>query len=247
MINTLIPLHFCYFFCDFQHLFVFLLKNNALKQSVSFINSLFFIDQPGRMYIDPDKKSFFDLSNDKESALKLLFEKYSHALYAFCNRFLHAEVEAEEIVNDTFLQLWKNRKAITTIDKPKDYLYAICRNLTIDRLRKLAKQQDALQIMLARMKLGSEYADSQLFLQESEQLVEAVLKKIPERKALIYRLSREEGLSHAQIAECMGVSKSRVKNVVVEILSVIRTELNRYNMLQAFLILTTHYFFVYRS
>jgi RNA polymerase sigma-70 factor (ECF subfamily) len=61
-------------------------------------------------------------------AFDLLFEQYSSKLFYFVNKYLNVKEESEEIVQDVFLNLWKNKKEIRSEEAFKSYLYKIALN-----------------------------------------------------------------------------------------------------------------------
>src|SRR5207245_3620933 len=67
--------------------------------------------------------------------------------------------------------------------------------------------------------------------QESRKLIHDAVSQLSLQRQTIFQLSREQGLSHEEIAAHLGLSKSRVKNIMVEILKHIKDYLARYSAL----------------
>lgn len=162
------------------------------------------------------------ISQGDEQAFRLVFDLYKARIFTFIVNFTHSRADAEEIVQDTFLTLWQNRDTLNHIEHPRNYIYTVVRNKTYQYLKQASKSQARLQLIWANLKLDSNETEETLQLLESKKLIDEALSLLTAQKREIFRLSREEGLSHEQIAAQTGLSKSRVKNIIVEILKFIR-------------------------
>jgi DNA-directed RNA polymerase specialized sigma24 family protein len=62
-------------------------------------------------------------------------------------------------------------------------------------------------------------------LKQLQQNIGRAIDNLPDRQKLIFKLSREEGLNHEQIAARLGIEKSTVKNHIVRALNTLRSNL----------------------
>jgi RNA polymerase sigma-70 factor (ECF subfamily) len=76
--------------------------------------------------------------------------------------------------------------------------------------------------------LGSQTADAGLKEKESHAILQSAIDRLSPKRRLVYELSRENALSHDQIAAYLNLSKSTVNNHLVESLRFIRNYLNGY-------------------
>jgi|TARA_R110000824_G_scaffold401771_1_gene615588 RNA polymerase sigma-70 factor, ECF subfamily len=77
-------------------------------------------------------------TNDTESACKdfeSLFQEYSDVIYRLCLYKTSNEQVAADLTQETFLRLWKTMCSSNEVEKPKQYLYQIARNLIIDHYK----------------------------------------------------------------------------------------------------------------
>lgn len=162
-----------------------------------------------------------------ESAFKLIFETYRARVFTFVVNFIHSTADAEEIVQDTFLSLWQNRDALVNVEHPRNYIYTMVRNKTLRYLSNVARDEKMLKIVWANMQLAVNPTEEALTLRESREMINRALSMLPEQKQKIFRMCREEGMSHENIALEMQLSKSRVKNIMVEVLRYIKVFLAR--------------------
>jgi RNA polymerase sigma-70 factor (ECF subfamily) len=159
---------------------------------------------------------------DDELAFKHIFELYKNNVYRFVVKFVYSKADAEEIVQDTFFTIWQKRDNLPNIEHPRNYIYTIVRNKTYNYLNQVAKNKKLLAQLWANMQIDSNNIEDLTDLKDSEILINNGLQNLSQQKQQIFKMSREAGLSHEEIAEQIGLSKSRVKNIIVEILKYLR-------------------------
>jgi RNA polymerase sigma-70 factor (family 1) len=160
-----------------------------------------------------------------EQAFRILFDQYRLPLYSFVTHLTHSRADAEEIVQEVFLKLWKNRESLTDVEHPGKYIYTIARNKTLNHLAKVARDQQLARQLWLNMKTPDNETIAILDAEESRQLIQQAVASLSEQRQTIFRLSREEGLTHEEIAQQLGLSKSRVNNILVEVLRHIKDQL----------------------
>lgn len=178
--------------------------------------------------VTTDTELLQQLKKGDESAFRQLYDRHSRPVAAFIYQLTHSAVDAEDILQDTFLKLWTSREQLPFIEHIGNYIFIIARNKTVDHLRKVARQQQLVDQVWENISEVADALDLQLDARESQQLINNALHQLSDQKQTIFRLSRVEGLSHEDIASRMGLSKSRVKNLQVETLKHIRLFLTRY-------------------
>jgi len=162
------------------------------------------------------------IAHGDEYAFKHVFELYKNSVYSFVLKFVHSKADAEEIVQDTFFTIWQRRDKLSAIEHPRNYIYTIVRNKTYDYLNQAAKNQRKLSQLWVNMQTESNDITDLTDLRDSAMLIKNGLLQLPQLKQDIFKLSREDGLNHEQIALHVGLSKSRVKNIIVEVLKYLR-------------------------
>lgn len=168
------------------------------------------------------------LSNGSQQAFRRLYDLHGAPIYQLAFHILKDEKRAEEIVQDTFLQLWDNRSKLLIEKNVKAYLYVICRNASFNKLKQYKREQQLFTPFL------DEHRDSEIFqqddsaVQELTEVIEQILSKLPDRQQLIFRMCRLEGLSHKEIAEQLAISIQTVKNQMVTAQRFISNELQHY-------------------
>jgi len=180
------------------------------------------------MQPDTDTELLQKMRQGDESAFRQLYDRHSRQVAAFVFHLTHSAVDAEDILQETFLTLWTSREQLPAIVSPASYIFIIARNKTLDHLRKIARQQKLVDHVWANISATADALELELDARESQQLINTALSRLSEQQRTIFRLSRQEGLDHASIADKLHLSKSRVKNVQVETLRFIRQFLSQH-------------------
>ncbi|HZH65173.1 MAG TPA: RNA polymerase sigma-70 factor [Flavisolibacter sp.] len=170
-----------------------------------------------------DKRLLQLIAGGNESAFKTLFEKYRGKLYTYLKGITKSSEASEEIVMDVFLKIWIGRKTVTDIQHVDSFLFRIGHNKAIDFLRAVHRDQTLFKLVWEEIEVaGTQTADAPLKEKESQAILESAIARLSPKRRLVYELSRENALSHDQIAAYLNLSKSTVNNHLVESLRFIR-------------------------
>jgi len=148
------------------------------------------------------------LTQSDRDAFRELFELLHVTLIRFCWRFTQDEEISRDIVQDAFVTLWEKR---TTLDPEKSllaYMYTMVRNKSINSIRD-SHYSDGLDANDVLIETGPE-PDEQVNLGMLEEKVKQWIDSLPPRRRQAFKLSRFEGLSHAEIAEVMNLNPRTV-------------------------------------
>jgi RNA polymerase sigma-70 factor (ECF subfamily) len=166
------------------------------------------------------------IAKGDEKAFRLLFDTYRGKLFYYISRFVKSEQVAEELVMDVFMKIWTGRELVTQINNWEAFLFRIAHNKSIDFLRAAANNFRMKELLWQEIQVASgQQADSVLLAREYEaKLREAVSLLSPQRR-ITYNLSREQYLTHDQIAAKLKISGATVNNHLVEAQRFIRNHL----------------------
>lgn len=176
---------------------------------------------------------FLQIAAGDESAFRALFDAYRERLFSFAWQLCHSAVDAEEVVQDIFLKLWEQRDKLAAIEYPRKYIYSMTRNRTLDLLAKIARNDQMIKDVWTNMSQSDNLTENLLQAEESRRLIQQALEQLPEKKQTIFALSRNQGLSHQEIADQMQLSVQTIKNIVTEVLKHIQVYLSQHSELLA--------------
>jgi RNA polymerase sigma-70 factor (ECF subfamily) len=152
---------------------------------------------------------------------------YSKRLYRFVYRFLKRETDTEEIVQEVFIKIWEARSKIDVYTSFESFIFTIAYNTTISLLRKRVTEKKYLDYLMS-VQITENEPDlvEQINFNDLNESFHQLLNKLTPRQKEIFLLSREQGLSHAEIAKKLNISENTVKNHIVSALSFLKTNLD---------------------
>jgi RNA polymerase sigma-70 factor (ECF subfamily) len=146
-------------------------------------------------------------------ALRDLYDRYGKLVYSFAYRLTGDATLSEECVQDVFVALWRraadfdpSRAKLTT------WLFVVARNRAVDLGRQKARRPE-LRDDLEPAGAAPDPADLAAGADEAQRVAEA-MAELPEEQLVVLRLAYFDGLSHAEIAELIGIPLGTVKGRV---------------------------------
>jgi len=160
-------------------------------------------------------------------AFDAIYAQYCHRLYGFVLRYLKNREDTEEIVQEVFLKIWEARQRINSFSSFDSFIFTIAYNSTITLLRKRVTEQKYLNNIRLRQEIAStpDLIDEIQF-KELDERVHSLINRLTPRQQEIFRLSRDERLTHDQIAQKLNISSNTVKNHIVATLAFLKSELD---------------------
>jgi RNA polymerase sigma-70 factor (ECF subfamily) len=162
------------------------------------------------------------IKRDDTAAFEILYDRYWKALYLkACQRV--DKDEAKDIVQEVMLSLWRRRNAVSA-DKDGElgrYLFTAIKYRVISHYA-----FNAVEVKNAELFDVLDNHTDVLETKELKALIEAAVNRLPARMQQIFRMSREDDHSIADIAKILNISEQTVKNQLTEALKRLRTSLH---------------------
>jgi RNA polymerase sigma-70 factor (family 1) len=181
----------------------------------------------GFQHIDQDQLRL--IAEGHEQSFRKLYDMYAGKIYTMALGYLKSPVEAQDVVQEIFVKIWEKRGSLTEIDNFPAYLHVITRNLLINHLQKKIPVFSQNESTLQPTSGDRHLPHQQLDYRELTVLISRAIAQLPPRQQQVYRLSREQGLNHQQIAKELSLSYDTVREHMSKALKNIRTSLeNQY-------------------
>ena len=160
----------------------------------------------------PDEQLISLLKQGDEKAFAALYGRYWDKIYVVaCNR-LGDPAQAEEIVQDIFVKLWDHRYTLKLKYTLSTYLSVAVKYRVINYLDHLYSLRNKEARLPDSSLLISSSPEELLFEKELREQLEATVKRLPEKCQLVFRMSREHGMSNKEIAHELSLSERTVEN-----------------------------------
>lgn len=151
---------------------------------------------------------------------------YNERLLSYIFGIIKSREVAEEVVMDVFLKVWLGRDLITQIENFDAFLFRVAHNRSIDFLRSVVRDPKFRDMLWEELQLsGSDQADATMLNKEFESKLREAVSLLSVQRKKAYQLSRDEDMSHEEIAQHLGLSRNTVNNHIVEAQRFIRAYL----------------------
>ncbi len=175
-------------------------------------------------FTDTELISF--LRKDDSLAFNEIYDRYMQYAYRAAYNILQDEDVCLDIVQDIFVWLWQKRASLE-IPNLKSYLYTATKYRMLNEIRDGRFRQDVLTQM-ALVTNRTTFDGCELELKELKRFIEQITKTLPVAAREIFTLSRQEQLSHREIAERLNLSEKTVRNQINISLKRIRLSFTRF-------------------
>ena len=177
-----------------------------------------------------EQSLLIELKNGNQKAYSFLFNRYYKDLVLFGGNFLPNKSICEDIVQNVFLKLWRDRESIEIETSLKSFLLRSVQNSCLDELRHkgVIREHESYSLTFS----ASDNIDTEHYVLYSDlesHLTEA-LSKLPDSCREAFELNRLEGLKYREIAEKLHVSERTVEVRIGKALSLLRNHLKEFSI-----------------
>jgi RNA polymerase sigma-70 factor (ECF subfamily) len=164
-----------------------------------------------------DKKSFRDM-----------FLKYYPKLHRFVMRYVSETSIADEIVQNIFVDIWKNHQNFNINYSLSAYLYSAARNRALNYITRVSpgtnmEEEDLYLLVDERQNPEAELINKELTIAVNE-----AIEKLPAKCKLIFIMNRKDGLRYSEIAQILGISENTVTTQIARAFKKLRESLSPY-------------------
>ncbi len=177
-----------------------------------------------------DQKLMQELQDGNQAALEILVERYKSRLYNTIYRMVLNKESAEDILQETFLRVYRERKSYNPVYCFSTWVYTIALNLTKNEMKRKSRWRF----------FGLEPNQSQAVAVAGSDghlnfLLEKAINRLPDRYKMVFVLRDISQLSYEEIAESLhiplGTVKSRVNRARLMLQEALKPKLESYAQL----------------
>lgn len=145
-----------------------------------------------------------------------IFRMHFSAVKSFIYMLLKSEADAEDIAQDVFIKLWTNHDMWKNSDRRDGYIYTLAKNLTFDFIRHKRIEENYLDEQIEEESIkelaGSADILNPIYYNEIQLILKMALERFPERRRIIFEMSRFKHMTNFEIAERLEISVRTVEH-----------------------------------
>ena len=150
-------------------------------------------------------------------------------LYRMALRITMNAAEAEDVVQETMMKVWNRRDQWEQIESIEAFCLTICRNLSLDKVRRMDNQTQSLDAAYDPKDLGvSSNPEEQAIQSDRIRLVRQLINTLPEKQRSCMQLRDMEGKSYKDIATILDITEEQVKVNIFRARQTIREKFKRF-------------------
>lgn len=145
-------------------------------------------------------------------SFRWVYDRHHEKVYGYCCRLLSSRVVAEEITEDVFVRLWEKPDRIDPDYGISGLLLKMTKDFVWNYLKKEYRRKEQVQQYIARRPGPSTPAiESDLIFQDYVAIAEAAIRKLPEKRRVVFNLRYKAGLDNREIARQLDISEATVR------------------------------------
>ena len=169
------------------------------------------------------------LMKDSETkAFEVIYKRYWRQLYGFANQHLGVREDAEEVVHDVMTSLWQNR-AHSNIQNLRVYLFIAARNLVNKTIKVQINLRKYLDFQLLQEISENSNVNEILTNEELAKAVERAMQQMPEKTAIVFRMSKLNEVPVKKIAIELGITDKAVEYHITKSIKMLRQHLSDFH------------------
>lgn len=169
-------------------------------------------------------------ANDK-NAINLLYERYSKRLYSFALAYLKTEADAMDVVQEVFINVWNKRNDLRNDTNLEAYLFTVTKNTVISIFRKKITEKQYFEHLKTVVVLHHSSTEETLNYEALSTRLLELVTRLPEQRRLIFKMSKEKGMSNKAIAEELQISVKTVEDHITKARRYLKSQLTEYGLI----------------
>jgi len=164
------------------------------------------------------------------NAYEQIYNRYWAVMYVYARKVMKDEDDAQDIVQEVFTYLWHKGQELNIKSSLSVYLYTSVRYRIFDLIDHKKVRTDYKAYLQQFIEEGAYITDDQLREKELVAVIEKEVALLPPKMREMFEMSRNEGLSHKEIADILGVSDLTVKKQVSNAVRILKQKLRLFSI-----------------
>ena len=177
------------------------------------------------------------LKESDQEAFEQLYRLYSGRLLGYLIKLVKSDLYAAELLQDTFIKLWDNRRNVDPDQSFRSYLFRIAENNVYDFFRKAARDKRLQEAIINSAGEIYKHVEEDLFTKQNEQLLQDAINLLPPKRRQVFQLIKIEERSYDEVSSLLNISASTINDHIVKATKYIRENLKQYHIVELSLVI----------
>lgn len=151
------------------------------------------------------------LHSDSDRALKHIVDKYGSKLYWHIRRIVIIHDDADDVLQNTFINVWRNLKSFRSDSSLYTWLYTIATNEALKHNKKREKESglplDDIENFFAAAPEGETWFDGD----EAERILQNAILKLPEKQMIVFKMKYYGDMNYEDMSKVLDTSVGALK------------------------------------
>lgn len=172
-----------------------------------------------------DSKLVSLLQKGDEGAFAQLYDKYSSKIYNISRKMSLNHEDAEGVVQEVFLKIWRNRAILDSSLSFNAYVLTILRSIIINQSHRRARLSAYEKYAISCSAAFSQETEDYIIFSDLSEISSKVLNNLPQRQKQVFMMKNFHHLSVDEIAQKLNISKRTVENQIYRATKTLRQKL----------------------
>ncbi|MCL6268218.1 RNA polymerase sigma-70 factor [Flagellimonas myxillae] len=168
------------------------------------------------------------LQKNDERALTELYDRYWDSAFLAIYNVLKDKKLCEDVIQDVFLDIWNRRRKIKIRTTFKSYFFSCVRYQVFAQIRKREKNVRGEIFENLDQRVHYSCPESEYLYNELLDRINSSVERLPKKCREVYKLSRNEQLTHAEISHRLDISTKTVENHMTKALKILRNTVGNF-------------------
>lgn len=178
-----------------------------------------------------------EIAEGNQMAFKKVYDTYFSRTCTFAFHVLHSKELAQEVVQEVMLRIWQMGNELLEVRDLEGYLKILAKRKAIDLLRRQIADRKTISVSQQNWQEGHVDTEEAIILNETRQILEAGINKLPAQQKLVYQLCHQQGMKYEEAARQLNISPATVHSHMKLALKFLRLHLKDHTDIAILLII----------
>lgn len=159
---------------------------------------------------DDDKILVSQIREGNPKAFETLYYKYNKMVFYFAIRYFNSTEDAENIVQDVFVKIWKERAKLNEDLSLSNYIFTITKNHLFNINRKKVNEKKFREYFIHHF-TESGNLENEIVYTDIREKIDKAIEKLPEQRRKVFQLGNIKGYTNKEVAEELHLSVRTVE------------------------------------